>query len=69
MVFETSYDYKIDIWAIGILLYELVHGRAPFSGDNLNEVKEKIREGSYEINRGVPSTLKELIIDILQLKP
>lgn len=30
MVLERQYNYKIDIWALGILLYELTHGVAPF---------------------------------------
>lgn len=69
MVFEQSYDYKIDIWAIGVLLYELLHGNAPFSGQDLSEVREKISLGSYEIKRNISPALRNLIIDILQLKP
>ena len=41
MVLEKTYDYRIDIWALGVLLYELVHGRAPFQAANLKEMKEK----------------------------
>jgi len=33
MIQNRPYDYKIDIWALGILLFELISGSAPFKGD------------------------------------
>jgi serine/threonine protein kinase len=30
MIFDKDYDFTIDIWALGILLYYLLHGHTPF---------------------------------------
>lgn len=35
MIQEKNYDYRVDIWALGILLFELFHGTAPYLGKNL----------------------------------
>ena len=32
---EERYNEKVDNWALGILLYEILHGKAPFLVDNL----------------------------------
>ena len=66
MVFEKDYNYKIDVWGLGILLYELLHGYAPFKARSLDDIKEKISKGYYEINNGFSNELKTLIIDLLQ---
>ncbi len=33
---------KTDIWALGILLYELFHGCAPYRGDRLDAVYQRL---------------------------
>lgn len=65
MVFREPYDFRIDVWALGILLFELLHGKAPFKAKNLKEVKEKIKLGDVNFNDRISDEAKSLIINIL----
>ena len=37
MLTNQPYSFSLDIWCLGILLYELIHGNAPFKGRTENE--------------------------------
>ena len=43
MIMGKSYDYKIDIWALGILLFEMIAGHPPFRGTKPDDVLDKMK--------------------------
>lgn len=41
-----GYDERVDIWAIGILMYWMVVGKTPFESPYLSDTINKIKEDS-----------------------
>ena len=57
-----------DVWALGVLLYELLSGRQLFKGRYLHEVIYKIVNAEPEGIRGLPTTLATIMDKALQKK-
>jgi serine/threonine-protein kinase ULK/ATG1 len=51
---KRSYSYKVDVWAIGIMCYELLMGRTPFHSYEMKDLIAKINEGKYTIETKEP---------------
>ena len=41
---------KVDIWALGVLAFELFFGRRPFEANSLEELYQMYQAGTYKIN-------------------
>jgi len=34
MIKKEKYNHNVDIWALGVLLYEMMHNDSPFNSDD-----------------------------------
>lgn len=65
------YDYRVDMWAFGILMYFTLYGRYPFDGNNVREILLTVLHGTIDWESDVtidPKTVN-LLKGCLQRKP
>lgn len=46
---KRGYSSKVDTWAIGVMLYELLMGVTPFHAYEMKDLISKINEGKYQL--------------------
>jgi serine/threonine protein kinase len=71
MVEGIQQDYRIDIWAIGILIYEMLTGGCPFMSDDnsIITICNRIRENCIYYPTDINDDAKDLITKILISNP
>jgi serine/threonine protein kinase/tetratricopeptide (TPR) repeat protein len=66
-------DHRIDLFALGVVLYEMVAGRLPFAGDTITEVSDRILHAEPEalarFNYSTPQELEGIVRKALEKDP
>jgi serine/threonine-protein kinase len=61
-------DKRADIWAFGVVLYELLTGRRPFHGEDLTETLASVMKDQPDVG-SVPAQVRRLIESCLEKDP
>ncbi|VDM52605.1 unnamed protein product [Angiostrongylus costaricensis] len=62
---REGHAQSVDWWALGILIYEMLVGHAPFRGNNIVKVYESIMEYKLNFPRNFNSAAKDLVRKLL----
>jgi serine/threonine protein kinase len=70
---SRSLDGRADIWALGVVLYELLTRRRPFHGESMPSLVALILKGKYErldtLRSDLPETLVAAVHRCLEVEP
>ena len=68
MINHRQHNHQLDIWALGILLYELIHGNAPFRGNQQAIARNQLRQ-SIAFKSKISQEYKDLVNRFLKEDP
>jgi serine/threonine-protein kinase len=67
------FDHRADIFSLGVVLYEMLTGVTPFSGEDITQLMFQVVNGSFvppsHVNRTLPPVLDYIIARALKKRP
>lgn len=69
IILNKGHNHAVDYWALGVLIYEMVHGWPPFWDDQPMKVYEKVITGKINYPESFSKAFEELISKFLVKNP
>jgi serine/threonine protein kinase len=69
VILSDAQTDRLDIWCMGILLFEMLHFRAPYQVKNTYWLMQEIQKRKVECDPHLPKDLRDIIHACLQIQP
>ncbi|XP_014209923.1 serine/threonine-protein kinase ULK3 [Copidosoma floridanum] len=72
ILLRHKYDARVDLWSVGVIMYECLFGKAPYSSNTFAELAEKIKDmRPIQLPKGshISEECKDLLVRLLKHEP
>ena len=64
--FRQKHSFKVDIWALGVLLFEMTHNRTPFKGMDVMQIKNALETKTVDFDEQISGKVRRVVYAMLK---
>lgn len=66
---DIPYDYAVDFWSLGCVMFDMLTGSPPFTGNNNKRIMDKILANKFKVPFYLSQDAKDLLLRLLKKNP